>query len=119
MTTMHPSVMIPSWWLVLILLTGSGYRNSHDGIPLTEAFATSPTRPPSSLSGAQTPQFRTGAGDDIPHVDVIICGGGPTGLLTAIMLAQKFPQVRSDGQVRSRTSFLSSRSLSVVPFSSK
>jgi threonine dehydrogenase-like Zn-dependent dehydrogenase len=28
------------------------------------------------------------------HVDVIICGGGPTGLLTAIMMAQTFPHVR-------------------------
>lgn len=28
-------------------------------------------------------------------VDVIICGGGPTGLLTAIMLAKTFPNVRT------------------------
>lgn len=33
----------------------------------------------------------------IPSVvttDAIICGGGPAGLLSAIMLAQKFPEVR-------------------------
>jgi hypothetical protein len=31
---------------------------------------------------------------DSVATDAIICGGGPAGLLTAIMLAQKFPEVR-------------------------
>jgi hypothetical protein len=32
--------------------------------------------------------------DNLRKVDAVICGGGPAGLLSAIMLAQKFPNVR-------------------------
>jgi peptidase E len=31
--------------------------------------------------------------DNVENVDIVICGGGPTGLLSAIMLSQKFPNV--------------------------
>jgi hypothetical protein len=31
--------------------------------------------------------------DEIVSTDALICGGGPAGLLSAIMLAQKFPDV--------------------------
>jgi hypothetical protein len=33
--------------------------------------------------------------EDVASTDIVICGGGPTGLLCAIMLSEKFPQVRS------------------------
>jgi ribulose 1,5-bisphosphate synthetase/thiazole synthase len=31
--------------------------------------------------------------DNVENADIVICGGGPTGLLSAIMLSQKFPNV--------------------------
>lgn len=30
---------------------------------------------------------------DEEAADIVICGGGPTGLLTAVMLSQEFPRV--------------------------
>jgi hypothetical protein len=38
----------------------------------------------------------TARAEDTPisTTDILICGGGPTGLLASIMLAQKFPKVR-------------------------
>lgn len=33
--------------------------------------------------------------DEVVQTNYIICGGGPAGLLSAIMLAQKFPNVRT------------------------
>ena len=32
--------------------------------------------------------------EEVTDTDFVICGGGPAGLLSAIMLAQKFPKVR-------------------------
>lgn len=52
------------------------------GILPTALFSTTAT--PTSDAKAQVPQQES-------KVDAVICGGGPAGLLTAIMLIQKFP----------------------------
>jgi hypothetical protein len=69
----------------------------------TSLWATSKT-----MGAAPTPKNTTG--DSTPpstltitnRAETIICGGGPAGLLSAIMLAQKFPNVRS---ISSRRAF--------------
>lgn len=53
--------------------------------------------PQLSLEASATPIISTEANkNDVESTDIVICGGGPTGLLSAIMLSQKFPNVSSN-----------------------
>jgi len=47
----------------------------------------------SSVDNIGTDQPALERNSSLARADILICGGGPTGLLAAIMLAQKFPQV--------------------------
>ncbi len=49
---------------------------------------------PSSFALASTSSTVNPSLDDATTSDILICGGGPSGLLAAIMLSQKFPKVR-------------------------
>ena len=48
-----------------------------------------------AASSAVTKEVTVDAADGKVQKDAIVCGAGPAGLLSAIMLAQKFPEVRN------------------------